>query len=86
VTIRPLAFDHRSIPSGRWELEIAWTVLGPGASLPLATEGEWAIAQIISGSASAIIPGQHDPEMLDTLTNDESVPIVALVIRLHATN
>ena len=35
ATIRPLAFDDRSIPNGTWKLEIAWAVLGPGASLPL---------------------------------------------------
>ncbi len=81
VTVRPLAFGQREIPKGMWELEISWVVLGPGASLPLATEGEWAIAQVISGSAT---PEQHDPEMLRTLTNDGDKPMVALVIRLCA--
>jgi ketosteroid isomerase-like protein len=85
VTVLPLAFDNRKIPSGTWELEIGWAVLGPGASLPLSLDDEWAIAQVVSGSASAAIPGQHVPEMLDTLTNDEGIPVVALVIRLHAT-
>jgi ketosteroid isomerase-like protein len=86
VTVRPLAFDHRTIPTGTWDLEIGWVVLGPGALLPLATEGESAIAQGISGSASAVIPGQHNPELLDTLTNDGDKPVVALVIWLHATH
>jgi hypothetical protein len=84
VTVRPLAFDHRSIPSGRWELEIAWTVLGPDASLPLPDTGEWVVVHVLSSPANAVIPGQRDPEMLDTLTNDGDKPVVALVIRLRA--
>ena len=85
VTVRPLAFDHRSIPNGRWELEIAWAVLGPGASLPLPEVDEWVVAHVLSSTASAVvIPGQHDPEMLSTLTNDGDKPVVALVIRLRA--
>jgi hypothetical protein len=84
VTVRPLAFDRRAIPNGRWEIELAWVVLGPGASLPLSTEGEWALAQAMSDSVSAVIPGQHGPEMLDTLTNGGNKPVVALVIRLRA--
>lgn len=85
VTVRPLAFDHRRIPSGPWEIAIGWAVLGPDASLPLSVDDEWAIAQVVSGSASAAIPGQHAAELLNTLTNDEGMPVVALVIRLHAT-
>ena len=84
VTIRPLAFDHRSIPSGRWELEIAWTVLGPDASLPPPERGEWVVVHVISSPANAVIPGQRDPEILDALTNDGDKPVVALVIRLRA--
>ena len=49
ATIRPLAFDDRSIPAGTWDLEIAWAVLGPGASLPLAADGEWALVHVMSG-------------------------------------
>jgi hypothetical protein len=39
---------------------------------------------VLSSPANAIIPGQRDPEMLDTLTNDGDKPVVALVIRLRA--
>lgn len=84
VTVRPLAFDHRPIPNGRWELEIDWAVLGPGASLPLPDVDEWVMAHVLSGTASAVIPEQHDLEMLSTLTNDRDEPVVALVIRLLA--
>ena len=86
VTVRPLAFDQREIPKGMWELEIGWVVLGPGASLPLATEGEWAIAQVISGSASHFAPGLQGDKTPDVLANDGAKPVVALVIRLHATH
>ena len=84
VTVRPLAFDNRNIPPGTWEFEIGWAVLGPGASLPLSASGEWAIAQIMPGPADGALPGQQDPEILRTLTNERDTPAVALVIRLRA--
>lgn len=84
VTMRPLAFDQREIPNGRWELEIAWAVLGPGALLPLPDVDEWVVAHVLSDSASAVISEQHDPGMPSTLTNDGDKPILALVIRLRA--
>lgn len=74
ATIRPLAFDERSIPAGTWELEVAWAVLGPGALLPLATDGGRAMAHVLSGSTS---------HLQNTLTNISGEPILALVIRLR---
>jgi len=83
VTIHPLVFDDRSIPNGTWKLEIAWAVLGPGASLPLSAEGEWAIAQVISGSAKTVTPDQPDAGLPDTLSNLGEKPALALVIWLR---
>ena len=81
--LRPLAFDDRSIPNGTWELEIAWAVLGPGASLPLSAEGEWAIAQVISGSATTVTPDQPDAGLPEALSNMGEKPALALVIWLR---
>ncbi len=84
VTVRPLAFDERSIPAGEWELEIAWAVLGPGAALPLSPEGEWSLARVISGSGSHLTQSQQADGGLATLMNDGDKPVVALVMRLRA--
>jgi hypothetical protein len=86
VTIRPLEFDNRSIPAGMWDLKIAWAVLGPGASLPLAGEDEWAVAHIMSGAARRSAAGQHDSEIQTALTNDGDSPAVVLVTWLRATD
>lgn len=83
VTVRPLVFDNRSIPTGPWEMEIAWAVLGPGASLALATDG-FAIAYVKSDAPSNSSLGQHNAGIVNALTNDTSTPVVALVIRLRA--
>jgi predicted SnoaL-like aldol condensation-catalyzing enzyme len=78
ATIRPLAFDDRSIPSGTWEFDVVWVVLGPGASLPLAADGEWSLVHIVSGSAHHLTPAR------EILTNTSDEPILALVLRLRA--
>jgi predicted SnoaL-like aldol condensation-catalyzing enzyme len=75
ATIRPLTFDDRSIPGGTWEFELAWAVLGPGASLPLAADGEWSLVHVMSGSAQHLIPAR------DTLTNASTEPILVLHLR-----
>jgi hypothetical protein len=75
ATIRPLAFDDRSIPFGTWEFEIAWVVLGSGASLPRAADGEWSLVHVLSG------PTQHLTAARDTLTNAGTEPILVLHLR-----
>lgn len=84
MTVRPLAFDDRVIPPGTRELEIAWAVLGPGASLPLPAEGEWAVAHVISDRERSLSLDQHDAGNVNLVTNDRDKPVVALVIRLRA--
>ncbi len=84
VTVRPLAFDREEIPIGRWELEIAWAVLGPGTSLPLSADGARMMAHIISGSAQNGAPAQDAPDSMNALSNNGDKPAVALVIRLVA--
>lgn len=87
VTVRPLAFDDRAIPAGTRELDIAWAVLGPGASLPLAADGEWSLVHVMSGSAQHLTPNREVPsELPNTLTNTGDQPVLALVIRLRATH
>jgi hypothetical protein len=83
MTVHPLASDDRVIPPGTRELEIAWAILGPGASLPLAADGEWALAHVISGSGNSLPQGQHGDGNPNLLTNDGDKPMVALVIRLR---
>lgn len=84
MTVRPLAFDDRVIPPGTRELEITWAVLGPGASLPLPAEGEWAVAHIVSGPGSSLPLDQHDTGRVNLVTNERDKPVVALVIQLRA--
>ncbi len=79
ATIRPLQFDERSIPAGTWELEMAWAVLGPGASLPLAADDEWALIHVISGPTKNLTPTQDAPEPTNALTNIGDEPLLALV-------
>jgi hypothetical protein len=78
ATIRPLAFENRSIPPGTWQLETAWTLLGPGASLPESADGEWSLTHVMSGSPQHLTPSQG------TISNTSAEPILALVLRLHA--
>lgn len=84
VTVRPLAFDDRRIPAGTWEMEIAWAVLGPGASLPLPADGEGAMIHVISGPAKNLALTQDALELPNALTNNGDRPMVALVLRLRA--
>jgi hypothetical protein len=84
MTVHPLAFDDRTIPSGRRELEIAWAVLGPGASLPFPADDEWALIHVISGPGGFLSPGEHGAGTLNLLTNVGDKPVVAFVIRLRA--
>jgi hypothetical protein len=86
VAIRPLEYDLRSIPTGTWDVEVVWAVLGPGASLPLPADGEWALAQIMSGTASRITPDQPGAGRPDTLTNMGEKPALALVIWVRPTH
>jgi hypothetical protein len=85
VTVRPFVFDDRSIPAGSWELEIAFAVLGPGASLPIPADGEWAVAHVISNPVSPSPPVQQSADHLSLLTNHSDQPVVALVMRLRTT-
>lgn len=84
VTVRPLAFGDRSIPTGHWEMSIAVAVLGPGTSLPLAGDGEWAVARVLAGDEPATAPEQHDSGMPSMLANNGNEPALALVIRVRA--
>jgi hypothetical protein len=70
--------------AGNWEFEVDRAVLGPGASLPLSKEGEYALAHVISGSASYVTQDQGDDARPDALMNDGAAPVVAVVIRLRA--
>jgi hypothetical protein len=83
VTVRPLEFDDRSIPAGDWELDVAWAVLGPGTSLPLAEDGERAVAHVISGSASHVLPDRQIDGPQDALSNNGNKPALALVLRIR---
>ena len=83
ATIRPLAFDDRAIPAGKWELEIAWAVMGPGASLSFPAAGESALLHVISGPARNLAPPQDAAESPNALINIGEEPLVALVIRLR---
>jgi hypothetical protein len=85
VTVRPLEFDDRSSPTGHWELDVAWAVIGPGTSLPWPAAGSRTVAHVISGSASPRTLGQHGAGVLSALTNDAETPALALVITLRPT-